>query len=119
MADIEIRPPRILVTGCAALALSAAACLAPARAQDAAKSYAIGGEDLVLATEAGMALEIPGKISVAADRIHAIWDAHRDDPYLAPEVLAPNAEYDPRLTDIWSVAIIRCRGSMHFGQTRT
>ena len=43
------------------------------------------GEDLVLATEVGMALEIPGKISVAADRIHAIWDAHRDDPYLAPD----------------------------------
>ena len=43
------------------------------------------GEDLVLATEAGMALEIPGKISVAADRIHAIWDAHRDDLYLAPD----------------------------------
>ena len=43
------------------------------------------GEDLVLATEVGMALEIPGKISVAADRIHAIWDAHRDDLYLAPD----------------------------------
>ena len=39
----------------------------------------------MLATEVGMALEIPGKISVAAGRIHAIWDAHRDDIYLAPD----------------------------------
>ena len=30
------------------------------------------------------------------------------DPYLAPEVLVPQAEYDPRLTDVWSVAIIFC-----------
>ena len=43
------------------------------------------GEDLVLATEVGMTLEIPGKISVAAERIHAIWETHRDDPYLAPD----------------------------------
>ena len=43
------------------------------------------GEDLVLATEVGMALEIPGKISVAALHRRYLGDAHRDDIYLAPD----------------------------------
>lgn len=30
------------------------------------------------------------------------------DPYLSPEVLVNKAGYDPRLADIWSVAIIYC-----------
>jgi len=46
--------------------------------------WAAMDQDLVLATEVGMALEIPGKIGVAAERIHATWDAHRDDAYPAP-----------------------------------
>ena len=46
--------------------------------------WAAMDQDLVLATEVGMVLEIPGKIGVAAERIHAIWDAHRDDAYPAP-----------------------------------
>ncbi|MCJ1311569.1 hypothetical protein MMC25_005242 [Agyrium rufum] len=34
-------------------------------------------------------------------------------PYIAPEVLAKNGEYDPRPLDVWSCAIVYL--SMHFG----
>ena len=33
----------------------------------------------------GLPQTVPGKIAEAADRISAIWDAHRDDQYRAPD----------------------------------
>ena len=33
----------------------------------------------------GLSQTVPGKIAAAADRISAIWDAHRDDQYRAPD----------------------------------